>query len=57
MIEMEDLELAAKQVADSLDFYKQIVKKKSHEETESLWKTFLKQQNQKVIDFWEGKKG
>lgn len=56
MIEMEDLELAAKQVADSLDFYKQIVKKKPHEDTESLWKVFIKQQNQKVVDFWEGKK-
>ena len=42
MIEMEDLELAAKQVADSLDFYKQIVKKKPHEDTESLWKLYYK---------------
>jgi rubrerythrin len=57
MIEMEDLELAAKQVGDSLDFYKQIVNKRAHEDTGSLWKTFIKQQNQKVIDFWEGNKG
>ena len=56
MIEVKDLELAAKQIADSADFYKKIVNKKVSECTESMWQKFIKEQNAKVIAFWEGKK-
>lgn len=56
MIEVKDLELAAKQIADSADFYKKIVNKKVGECTESMWQKFIKEQNAKVIAFWEGKK-
>lgn len=56
MIEMEDLELAAKQVSDSFDFYKKVVNKKSSDSMESMWQKFIKEQNAKVVAFWEGKK-
>ena len=49
---MSDLELAAKQVADSVEFYKKITNKKVHD-TENLWQTFIKEQDKKVAIFWE----
>ena len=52
MIKMNDLELAAKQVADSVEFYKKITNKKVHD-AESLWQKFIKEQDEKVAIFWE----
>ena len=56
MIEQKDLELAATQIADSVEFYKKIVKnKRTHDSDESMWQKFIKAQNANAA-FWERKK-
>lgn len=52
---MKELELAQQQLDDSVEFYKHISNKNhpSSFDVGCAWKTFLSQQETKVMNFWE----